>query len=223
MDTIELRNTIQNGKTADLKRAVKFAVKNDIKDVGEDIYQGFLKVKGNPKKWALQVELIKALDTLEFKDASKDLRTLIDEDKPHDMVTMAATTAYVRLTREDKNDVSGIIDLLDKGISVVTGALKSLAMEPGSPDVTSVNTILSKTESINKHPQRIGREFGLIDPRIYVAIAANYWESENKESYLKHCIATAFNVDRFGKEVLNTQLKQVCENSLNGKPSKGYA
>ena len=138
------------------------------------------------------------------------------------MVTFAATRAFVRLTRRDNNDVSGVINLLDKGISVVSGALQSLAMEPSSPDLNSVNIILSKTENINKHPQRLGKEFGLIDPRLYVAIAVNYWESENKESYLNHCIQTAFNVDRFGKEILNTQLKQVCENSLIGKPSKGY-
>ena len=222
MDTTELRTTIQNGKTAELKKAVKFAVKNNLQEVGEDIYQVFLKIKGKQNKWALQVELIKALDALEFKDVADDLKQLIHEDKPHDMVTIAAATAYVRLTREDQNDISGVIALLDKGISVITGALKTLAMEPSTPDVASVNIILSKTESINKHPQRIGREFGLIDPRLYVAIAANYWESENKERYLKHCIQTAFNVDRFGKEVLNTQLKQVCENSLIGKPSKGY-
>lgn len=222
MDTLELKNAIQNGKAAELKKAVKVAVKNNLKELGEDIHKEFLKVKEKPNTWALQVELIKALGALEYKGASVDFKKLIDEDKPHDMVTIAAATAFVRLTREDKNDVTGVINLLDKGISVVTGALMSLAMEPGSPGVNSIKIILSKTENINKHPQRAGQEFGLIDPRLYVAIAANYWESEYKESYLKHCIQTAFNVNRFGKEVPNTQLKQVCENSLAGKPSKGY-
>lgn len=203
MDTPELTNNIQNGKTAELKKAVKFAVKNNLKEFGEDIYKEFVKIKGKSNKWALQVELIKALDALEYKGAVTDFKNLINEDKAHDMVTIAATTAYVSLTREDINDVSGVIDFL-------TGALMSLAMEPSSPDVNSVNIILSKTESINKHPQRIGQEFGLIDPRLYVAIAVNYWKSENKEGYLKYCIHKAFNVDRFGKEILNTQLKQVC-------------
>ena len=222
MDTLELRNTIQNGKTAELKKAVKLAVKNNLKELGGDIHKVFVEIKDKPNKWALLVELIKALDALEYKEASTDLKIIVDEDKPHDMVTIAATTAYVRLTRKDNNDVTQVVQLLDKGISVVTGALMSLAIEPGSPDANDINIILSKTESINKHPQRIGREFGLVDPRIYVAIAANYWESEQKEGYLKHCIQTAFNVNRFGENVPNANLKQVCENSLSGKPSKGY-
>lgn len=222
MDTPEIRNNIKNGKTAELKKAVKFAVKNKIKTVGEDIYEEFVKIKGKPNKWALQVELIKALDSLGYKGATADFKNIIEEDKPHDIVTITATIAFVRLTRKDNNEVSPVINLLDKGISVVTGALQSLAIEPGSPDLNSVNIILNKTENINKHPHRLGKEFGLIDPRLYVAIAVNYWKSENKESYLNHCIQTAFNVDRFGKEIPNTQLRQVCENSLIGKPSKGY-
>ena len=222
MEITELKKHINHGKTTQLKKAVKFAVKNNLTELAEDIYKTFLVIKDKPKKWALQVELINALRKLDYKGIIDDLKEIIEVDKAHDLVTIKATTAYITLVRRDVNDLSLVIELLDKGISVVTGALESLVIEAGSPSEEDIHKIFSKTKDINKHPQRIGREFGLIDPRIYLAIAAHYWQTEEKESFLNYCMETAYNIDQFGKEIPNIQLKKVCENSLNGKPTKGY-
>ena len=222
MDIPELKEKILNGKSAELKKAIKFSVKNNTKEVGQYLYQAFNKTKGNSNKWALQVELIKALGLLEYKDAAQDVKEIIDQDKAHDMITIAAATALVQLTRKNKDDVSPVINLLDKGISVITGALIALALQKSQPDDNSAEIIMEKTLNINKHPDRIDHEYGLIDPRQYVAISAALWNENIIKGYLNHCIDTAYNINRFGKPVENHNLITVCENSLKGKISKGY-
>ena len=76
MDLIEIEENIRNGKTAQLKKAVKLAVKTELHQAGPAIHEAFLKIHDNPKKWALQVELINALRALDYKTAIPDLKKI---------------------------------------------------------------------------------------------------------------------------------------------------
>jgi len=107
-------------------------------------------------------------------------------------------------------------------VSVVAGALRALAIEELIPPKDEIERILTICWDINKHKDRIGHEYGLIDSRKYLAIACANWDKELTNNFLNHCIETAFNISRFDKPVPNTNLVAVCENSKNGKFSKSY-
>ena len=77
-------------------------------------------------------------------------------------------------------------------------------------------------KDINKHKDRLGHEYGLVDSRKYLAIACANWDIELTRDFLNHCIDTASNISSFGKPVINQSLIEVCQNSLKGKFSKAY-
>lgn len=69
-------------------------------------YQNEIK---NPKAWETQVEMIKSLGLIRFKEA---FYKICKENKEHDMVTFSVVKAYVRIARANIQDVNLILDLL---------------------------------------------------------------------------------------------------------------
>ncbi len=90
------------------------------------------------------------------------------------------------------------------------------------PNEKEIKEIIFLCENINKHRDRIGQEYGLIDSRIYLAIACSNWEPKLTKDFLNYCIDTAFNSDILGKPSPNQKLIEVCKNSLKGKFSKRH-
>jgi hypothetical protein len=219
----EITEKLNSKQSHDRRRAAKEIGKLRIYELRNNLFQSYLKEKNDKRTWETQTEMIKSLGLIEFKEFLIEVDKIVNENQPHDMITMAAATTYVQLKRKSINDATPVIELLKFGsVSVVAGALLSLAVDRMKPANNEIEEILKRSRDINKHPDRIGREFGLIDSRIYLALVCADWEPDMTNDFLNHCIETAFNINRFNKPEENSNLIAVCKNSLKGKFSKGY-
>jgi hypothetical protein len=218
-----IKEKLVSRKTKDRKRAAKEIGNAKLTGLADMLYEAYLKEIKDKRTWQTQVEMISALGNLKHMPALAEMELIVNKNIPHDMITSAASTTFVRLTRKSKNDANPIIKLLKIGsVSVIAGALETLARDQMIPSSDEIKQILKLSWDINKHKDRIGYEYGLIDSRIYVAIASANWNIELTAPFLTHCIETAFEINRFDKPVENTNLINVCKNSLKGKYSKGY-
>lgn len=214
---------LNSKKSADRRRAAKEIGRLKLSEFGDDLYSSYLKEKQDKRTWETQTEMIKSLGSLDYKEALPEMESIIKVNIPHDMITSVAATTFVQLKRDSINDAKPVIDLLNFGsVSVISGALYSLPIDRMIPPESEIELIINKSWDINKHPDRVGHEFGLIDARIYLALACSDWNLKLTEGFLNHCIKTAFNINRFNKPIENKNLIAVCENSLKGKYSKGY-
>ena len=223
MTTDEIIEKLNSKKSTDRRRGAKEIGKLKLYDFEEYLYEIFITEKLDKRTWETQCEIIKALGSIDFKKAIIEIEQIVRANVPHDMITSVASTTYVQLKRKSINDGSPVLELLEFGsVSVIQGALLALAIDQMKPDENEVRNILSFCKDINKHKDRIGHEFGLMDSRQYLAIACANWNVELTKDFLNHCINTASNINSFGKPVINQNLIDVCQNSLKGKFSKSY-
>jgi hypothetical protein len=220
MTVDELKEKLLSKKSADRLSAAKRISKEHIIELADELFAAYTKEKQDKRTWEPQSEMVKALGVLNYKAALPDVEKIVRQNVPHDMITMNAATAFVQLKRKDINDGQPVLELLRFGsTSVIAGALKALAVDKMLPPKHEIEEILQISWDINKHKDRIGHEFGLIDPRVYVAVACAGWNLALTKDFLNHCIETAFNISRFDKPVENMQLIEVCKKSLKGKYS----
>ena len=214
---------LNSKKSGDRRRGAKEIGKQKITALGQELYTAYLREKQDKRTWETQSEMIKSLGLIDFKVAFPEIEKIVQINEPHDMITSVASTAYIQLQRESVNDGRPVLELLEFGsVSVISGALFSLPTDRMIPEKEEIEEIIKKSWDINKHPDRIGHEFGVIDSRIYLALQCSDWDIDLTSSFLEHCIETAFDINRFGKPVANQNLITVCKNSLAGKFSKGY-
>lgn len=223
MTTEEIHEKLNSKKSADRRRGAKEIGKLKLHEFGEELYQTYLIERVDKRTWETQCEMIKALGCINFKKAIVEIEEIVRTNVPHDMITIVAATSYVQLKRKSIHDGLPIIELLEFGsVSVIHGALLALAIDQMKPDESEIRKIISCCKDINKHKDRVGNEFGLVDSRQYLAIACANWDIELTKEFLHHCMDTAYNINRLGKPVINQNLIDVCQNSLKGKYSKAY-
>jgi hypothetical protein len=220
MTVDEVKEKLLSKKSADRLSAAKRISKERIIELADQIFAAYTKEKQDKRTWESQSEMIKALGVLDYKPALPDIEKIVRQNIPHDMITMNAATAFVQLIRKNIHDAQPVLELLNFGsTSVIAGALRALAIDKMLPPKNEIEEILKISWDINKHKDRLGHEFGFIDPRIYSAVACAGWDLELTKEFLNHCIETAFNISRFDKPVENTHLIEICKKSLKGKYS----
>jgi hypothetical protein len=206
MTTEEKKTKLHSTKSADRKRAAKEIGKLNLTDLGDDLYQAYLKETKDKRTWETQVEMILALGQLDYKNALSEMDTIIKANNPHDMITYAAAQTYVRLKRKSLSDASPVLELLQfGGLSTVSGCLNPLGYDKMQPDESQIKELIKYTWDLNKHKDY---EPGYGDPRYGIAAACAGWDRQLTKDFLEHCLATA-NGD--------TPLEYVSENSLKGK------
>jgi hypothetical protein len=220
MTVDEVKDKLLSKKSADRLNATKRISKERIIELADQLFTAYTKEKQDKRTWEPQSEMVKALGVLDYKPALLDIERIVRQNIPHDMITMNAATAFVQLKRKDIYDAQPVLELLNFGsTSVIAGALRALAIDKMLPPKNEIEEILKISWDINKHKDRVGHEFGLIDPRIYLAVACAGWDLELTKDFLNHCIETALNISRFDQPVENVHLIEVCKKSLKGKYS----
>jgi hypothetical protein len=219
----EIKAKLFSKKSADRRRAAKEIGKSKIYELADDLYQRYLDEIKDNRTWETQCEMIKALGILNYKQAIEQIEIIVNQNTPHDTITIFAATTYVQLTRESINDAKPILDLFKFGsVSVIHGAVLTLAVDKMTPNPEEIKEILHFCRDINKHKDRIGHEYGLMDVRRYVAIACANWDKTLTIDFLNHCIDTCYEMNSFNRPMKNVGLVEVCQNSLKGKFSKAY-
>jgi len=223
MTVEEIKQKLLSKKSADRLGATKRISKENVLELAHELFVAYTKEKQDKRTWEPQSEMVKALGLLDYKPALADIEKIVKDNIPHDVITMNAATSFVQLKRKNILDAAPVLELLNFGsTSVIAGALKALAVDKMLPQKNETEEILKISRDINKHKDRIGHEFGLIDPRIYLATACAGWDLVLTTSFLNHCIETAFNISRFNKPEENVYLIEVCKKSLKGKYSSLY-
>lgn len=219
----EITEGLASRKSKERRRAAKALAKNPVESLAEPLFRAYLKEIKDARTWETQCEMICAIGRLRHIDAICVIEPIVRANDPHDMITRCAATTYVQLKRATPHDAGPVLELVDFGsVSVHSGALFALAADEMVPSDQEIRKLLQYSWNINKHPDRQGQEFSLVDCRRYVALAAARWKPSLAHSFLRHCIDTAYDINRFGKPSRNTNLVDICKNSLAGKISKGY-
>jgi hypothetical protein len=200
---------LSSTKSADRRSAAKEAGKQMITELGEAIFEAYCKEKKDGRTWETKVEMIVSLGLINYKHAIPDIETIVQQNKPHDMITYAAAQSYVRLKRQSIYDAQPIIELLrDSGLSVVDGALVPLGHDHMIPPKDEILKLIELGWDLHRHKDRLGNERGYADPRYGLALACSGWDKQLIIPFLKHCLETSENDSSF---------KRVVANAIKGK------
>ncbi len=217
----EICEKLKSKKSADRLSAARRVSKETITGLSAELFAAYVKERQDPRTWEVQAEMIKALGAIDHKPALDFVDAIVRKNIPHDAITGSAATAFVRLKRKSTSDSEPVLELLGFGsLSVIGGALRALAVDRMVPSAREAEEIIKLSWDINKHPDRLEKEWGTIDPRQYLAIACAGWDKSLCTDFLNHCIETANNINRFNNPIVNVQLIGFCRNALKGMYSE---
>jgi hypothetical protein len=211
MTNEEILERLNSTKSSDRRRAAKEIGKKIIIELGDELYKKYVEEIKDKRTWETQCEMIKALGIINYKKSLKNIEKIVQENIPHDAITICAATAYVQLKRQSLNDGLPVLELLEFGhISAIVGVLMALAYDQMVPDNNTIEKIIKLCWDMKNHKDVT---VGISDGRKYLAIACANWDKKLTERILNHYIETAGN---------DKNLIDVCNNSLKGKYSKSY-
>ncbi len=198
----ELQELLAKRSTKNYRKAAKIIRKERLADQSEPLYSYLKEIISNERQWETSCELIETLGVVQYQPLLDLIHPIIAENKDHDMVTMKAATALVRISREDKSDVSKVLQLLtNTGYAKKEGTLEALGYDQMVPGVEQQAEIIKLCWDFGKDRGR-----GFSDPRYGLAAACAGWESEKVKPFLENCL-----------EVDDVPLNYVVKNSLKGK------
>jgi hypothetical protein len=222
-ETKKILEHLRSSKSKERRAAAKKIGKLKVAELSSDLLDAFIKEQQDKRTWETQKEMIIALGKLDCKEAKDHLDLIIEKNLENDMITTAAAEAFVRISRSSLEDVQPIIDLVSVGnYAVITGAFAPLAKDQMIPSEDQIKRLLGKVKDMHKRSDYAGKEFGLFDPRLYLAIACANWDRALTHDFLNYCISNCSYTDRFGDKMEDKELLEVCNNSLEGKTSKRF-
>ncbi|MTG99463.1 hypothetical protein GJV76_15290 [Myroides sp. BIT-d1] len=185
----DLKLLLESSKAPERRKAAKLIGDFGIVDLGDSLYQAYLKESKNLKAWETQCIMIKALGKIKYKNVLQELSIIIENNIIHDMITNEATLAFIRIKRENKNDIIPILELLKEGnLSVLNGALKSLAFDDVVPEIKDIYKLIDAV-NLKKSLIKEQHKVGVFDPREYLLSAMSKWNRKDPKisSFIEEC------------------------------------
>lgn len=217
----ELKERLLSKRSAERRSAAKHIGKEQLTSLSGPLFTAYVKERNDKRTWETQVEMIKAIGLLDYRPALPEITAIVQQNEPCDTITIFAARTYVQLKRTSLNDAGAVLELLPTArLSVLTGILMAMSTDKMVPDKDDCKTIIRACWDANNHPDRINQQYGLIDPRNYLANACAGWDKTLTAGFLHHCIFTAFDINLHGKKTENKTLVDVCKKALSGKYSK---
>lgn len=188
-------------KSVKRRSAAKKINKYKLNFLKDDLLTSYLEETKDSRTWETQTEMIKAIGNIGCKEAIPYLKEIIIQNKDMDTITIFATLSYIRLTRENINDLTSVMYFLRNGSkSVFNGAIKALAFDDIVPSENEMKEIIMILEERSVY----------LDPYTYPTqqiISLMYrWPNEIIIEFLNHYIN-------------HPQYMHFIENTLNGKKS----
>lgn len=210
MMTLEqIKTFLTSSKSSDRRKGAKEIGKQKLIELGESLFNAYLKESQNTKTWETQVEMILALGLIDYKQALPIISEIVLLNTPHSMISYVSAQTYIRLKRKSLEDAKPIIELLKIGsLSIVDGALNPLGYDKMMPSTEEIKTLITLAWDLHKHKDRIGKERAYCDPRYGLAAACAGWDKQLTFDFLNYCLETA-NGD--------TPLLNVAKNALKQK------
>lgn len=203
----ELRERLGASKSAQRRSAAKTIGRERLTELADALHEAYLAEREDSRTWETQYEMLVALGLVGHMAALPDIEPIVRANEPHDMITYGAAQAYVRLSRDSLADAAPSLELLEFGrLSVVDGCLVPIGRDRMMPDTPSIRALTEGAWDLHRHPDRVGKEAGLMDPRDSLAAACALWDSDLVRPFLEHCMATG-----------DQPLRRVAEASLEGR------
>ena len=133
--------------------------------------------------WEVQSEIIKLIGKQCIIVGLPIIEEIVSVNLEHDMVTIQAAAAYLRLTRKNLSDVNPIISKFGHmSYSVGEGFLSCMGEDSMIPNVNDQNALIFYFWDFG-NPLPIG----YLDPRYGLAKAAANWGTLESYDFLRHC------------------------------------
>ncbi|EDP9826566.1 hypothetical protein ACV3J7_23335 [Salmonella enterica] len=190
----DIRGKLLSKKSTERRSSAKKIGAYLLKEMEDDLYLAYLEEKKDPRTWETQCAMIKSLGKLTSKKIIPELEYIIQDNKSDDSITIEAALAYVRVTKEQKNDVSSIIPLLKMGkLSILNGAISALVYDGMVPERTHISEIVDilihrEDEITELHGGR-----GVMEPRACLLSALMKWVK--KEPSIQYFIERCLNLE----------------------------
>jgi HEAT repeat protein len=173
-----------NRSSSKRRQTARQIAKQLIRESGSALHSAFLKERKDPRTWETQVEMVRALGLIGNHEAIDSIYEIVLENKEHDMLTIAAATAYCQLARKSQNDAGPVLRLVENGgFSVVTGAFMALGCDRMIPSREEISRILECAGHFD-HVKGYG------DPRYGAAVAAAGWDGVETSNFLQACLSS---------------------------------
>jgi hypothetical protein len=182
---MDVKQLLNSSKVADRKKAAKRIEKDGRIDLLPDLIVALEKELENPKKWESQGIMINVLGNLKASNALAIVQDLCSQNKEHDLVTIFAARAFVRIRKENNNDIRPINELLGiGGYSIVSGAFMAIGEDKMIFKNDEIAALLDFAEN---YPKKWVR--GTMDIRNGLAQAAINWPFEIIENFINGCVS----------------------------------
>lgn len=180
---MDIQQLLSSSKVAERKKAIKQIEKENRTDLIPALIAALEKELESQKMWQSQGAMITALGNLKATPALGIIEKICVENKEHDLVTIFAAKAFVRIKKEDSKDVNPVLELLEiGGYSVVTGAFFAIGEDKM---IFSNDEIITLFNFAENYPKKWVR--GTMDIRNGLAQAAINWPFEVVEEFLNTC------------------------------------
>lgn len=202
MDIDTIKNSLLDKKSAIRRKAAKEIGKNNLFDLGNELFELYKKESESLKSWEIQMEIIKSIGLIKYLGAYKVLEQICLKNVEDSIITTVAGEAYVRIKRSSIHDAKPVIEILKYGKhSLIAGAFDALGYDRMLPPDEEIVELIKLSE---KPECKVAPQFD--DPRYGLAAAAAGWKKELVEAFLLNCMQSN-----------NEPLKYVASNSLKGK------
>jgi len=198
----DVEKLLEKQTVSNYKKAAKIIVDNNLTHYCDPLVEYIDKLLIKRKSFDAICSIIEAIGLLQCSSAITILEKICNENIEHDLITIYASKAYIRLTRKDSADVRQIIHFFEnKGTSVKHGALNALGYDKMIPSLNDQEKLIEICWDLGSN-----REQGLADPRYGLAAACAGWSANRVDAFLEHCL-----------ESCDEGLKYVASNSLKRK------
>ncbi len=200
---MDIQQLLSSSKVAERRKAIKQIEKENRTDLIPALIAALEKELESPKMWQSQGEMITALGNLKATPALDIIEKICAENKEHDLVTIFAAKAFVRIKKEGNKDVNPVLELLQiGGYSIVTGAFLAIGEDQMIFSNDEIITLLNFAENYQKKWVR-----GTMDIRNGLVQAAINWPFEIVENFVKTCASQTDDptLSSAAKKVLSTQ------------------
>lgn len=199
----KVQELLEKKTVGNYKKAARIIARERSDIYAPELFNFLQEVITNPKRWEISCELIKTLGLVNYQPLLEVLTPILHQKKEYDMVSMVASTAYVRLKRNDLHDGVPVLSLIKEDCySITEGALEALGYDKMIPDEQTQDEIISKCWDFGKDRNKNA----YTDPRYGLAAACAGWSSSQVDPFLEHCLQSG-----------DVPLEYVAQNSLKRK------
>ena len=174
---------LDSNNASKILRAVKQLQKKYISGAEDKLVSILISKYRHKISWEVQSEIIKLIGKQHIVAGLPIIEEIVALNLEHDMVTIQAAAAFLRLTRGNLSDVNPIISKFGHmSYSVGEGFLSCLGEDSMIPDIKDQNLLISYFWNFG-NPLPLGH----IDPRYGLAQAASKWGTLESMDFLRHC------------------------------------